>query len=123
MLALKNITAGADAVPTLIFDEIDTGISGKMARVVAEKLCDIAVRHQVICVTHTAVIAAMGDRHLYIEKTTDGQSTTTAVTPVDGEQRAVEIGRLVGGEVTQTGLEHAKEMLTWCLQYKKQRQN
>ncbi|MDD3242389.1 MAG: DNA repair protein RecN [Eubacteriales bacterium] len=118
MLALKNITAGADAIPTLIFDEIDTGISGKMARVVAQKLCEIAARHQVICVTHTAVIAAMGDHHFYIEKNTDGVRTTTSVTPVEGDARAAEIGRLVGGEVTQTGLEHAREMLAWCRAYK-----
>lgn len=118
MLALKNIAAGADAIPTLIFDEIDTGISGTMARVVAEKLSSIARQHQVICVTHTAVIAAMGDHHFYIEKQTDGKTTATSVTCITGEERVREIGRLVGGEITTAGLEHARQMLQWSQRYK-----
>jgi DNA repair protein RecN (Recombination protein N) len=118
MLALKNIAAKADSIPTLIFDEIDTGISGNMARVVAEKLANIALGHQVICVTHTAQIAAMGGAHFFIEKSTDGQSTRTSVLPLDDESRVEEIRRLVGGDVSSLSREHAKEMLEWSRKYR-----
>lgn len=121
MLAMKNITAGADGIPTLIFDEIDTGISGGMARVVAEKLCSIAGAHQVICVTHTPVIAAMGDHHFYIEKQTDGEHTATHITKLAQANRVAEIGRLVGGDMTSAGQEHATQMLAWAQSYKSSR--
>ena len=113
MLALKNIAADADSISTLIFDEIDTGISGNMARVVAEKLAQIALGHQVICVTHSAQIAAMGGSHFFIEKSTDGQSTRTMVTALDDSHRVAEIARLVGGEVSSLSGEHAAQMLQW----------
>ncbi len=119
MLALKNIAANADSIPTLIFDEIDTGISGTMARVVAEKLASIALSHQVICVTHTAQIAAMGESHFFIEKSTDGVSTSTSVTPLPEAGRAAEIGRLVGGEVSTLSGQHAREMLEWSRRFRK----
>jgi DNA repair protein RecN (Recombination protein N) len=118
MLALKNIAAKADSIPTLIFDEIDTGISGNMARVVAEKLANIALGHQVICVTHTAQIAAMGSAHFFIEKSTDGQSTRTSVSPLDENSRVEEIGRLVGGNVSSLSRDHAREMLDWSRKYR-----
>ena len=118
MLALKNIAANADSIPTLIFDEIDTGISGNMARVVAEKLASIAIGHQVICVTHTAQIAAMGANHFFIEKNTDGQSTRTSVTALGDESRALEIGRLVGGDVSSLSRQHAAEMLEWSRKFR-----
>jgi DNA repair protein RecN (Recombination protein N) len=118
MLALKNIAADADSISTLIFDEIDTGISGNMARVVAEKLANIAIGHQVICVTHTSQIAAMGANHFFIEKNTDGQSTKTSVIPLDAPSRIAEIGRLVGGDVSSFSREHAREMLEWSRKYR-----
>lgn len=118
MLALKNIAANADSIPTLIFDEIDTGISGNMARVVAEKLANIALGHQVICVTHTAQIAAMGASHFFIEKSTDGQSTKTSITALDDDSRRDELGRLVGGDVSSLSREHAREMLEWSRKYR-----
>ena len=118
MLALKHIAARADSIPTLIFDEIDTGISGNMARVVAEKLAGIARAHQVICVTHTAQIAAMGTHHFFIEKTSDGVSTQTHVLPLDDESRAAEVGRLVGGDVSSLSREHARELINWSSKFK-----
>lgn len=118
MLALKNIAAKADSIPTLIFDEIDTGISGNMARVVAEKLANIALGHQVICVTHTAQIAAMGGCHFYIEKNTDGITTQTSVSALGESSRVDEIGRLVGGDVSSLSREHAREMLEWSRRYR-----
>jgi DNA repair protein RecN (Recombination protein N) len=118
MLALKNIAAKADSIPTLIFDEIDTGISGNMARVVAEKLANIALGHQVICVTHTAQIAAMGGCHFFIEKNTDGVTTQTSVAPLGEQNRVDEIGRLVGGDVSSLSREHAREMLDWSRRYR-----
>lgn len=118
MLALKNIAARADSIPTLIFDEIDTGISGTMARVVAQKLAQIAVDHQVICVTHTAQIAAMGASHFFIEKQTDGQRTQTGVTLLDESRRVGELARLVGGEVSTLSGEHAAQMLQWSKKYR-----
>lgn len=118
MLALKNIAARADSIPTLIFDEIDTGISGTMARVVAQKLAQIAVDHQVICVTHTAQIAAMGASHFFIEKQTDGQRTQTSVTLLDEDRRVGELARLVGGEVSTLSGEHATQMLQWSRNYR-----
>ena len=118
MLALKNIAADSDSIPTLIFDEIDTGISGNMSRVVAEKLANIGLTHQVICVTHTAQIAAMGSHHFFIEKSTDGQSTQTNVTALDDAHRTEEIGRLVGGDVSSLSRRHAAEMLAWSEKYR-----
>ena len=118
MLALKNIAARADSIPTLIFDEIDTGISGTMARVVAQKLAQIAADHQVICVTHTAQIAAMGASHFFIEKQTDGQRTQTCVTLLDDQRRVGELARLVGGEVSTLSGEHAAQMLDWSRKFR-----
>ena len=118
MLALKNIAARADSIPTLIFDEIDTGISGTMARVVAQKLAQIAADHQVICVTHTAQIAAMGASHFFIEKQTDGQRTQTCVTLLDDQRRVGELARLVGGEVSTLSGEHAAQMLEWSRKFR-----
>ncbi len=118
MLALKNIAADSDSIPTLIFDEIDTGISGNMSRVVAEKLAHIGLTHQVLCVTHTAQIAAMGNQHFFIEKSTDGQHTTTRVQPLDSARRVDEIGRLVGGDVSSLSRQHASEMLAWSEKFK-----
>jgi DNA repair protein RecN (Recombination protein N) len=118
MLAFKNVLARTDRIGTLIFDEIDTGISGNMARVVAEKLARIALAHQVICVTHTAQIAAMGAHHFFIEKTSDGTSTQTHVTPLDSASRVEEVGRLVGGDVSSLSRGHAREMLEWSRKFK-----
>ncbi len=111
MLALKTILADADDIGCLIFDEIDTGISGKTAQIVGEKLQYIASEHQVLCITHLPQIAAQADTHYLIEKFSDHQITRTGVERLDDEQRALEISRLLGGEISDITLKLAKELL------------
>jgi DNA repair protein RecN (Recombination protein N) len=119
MLALKTISSQSDGIPTVIFDEIDTGISGKMASVVAQKLARISTSHQTICVTHTAQIAAMADVHNYIEKQTGEQSARTEVVLLDEQERYREISRLVGGiGISQFSDAHAKEIISWSQSFK-----
>lgn len=111
MLAIKSVLADTDDIPTLIFDEIDTGISGRTAQKVAEKLSRIGRTHQVLCITHLAQIAAMADRHFLIEKGVAGGKTATAVRRLDEEASIEELARLTGGaQMTDTGYQHAKEM-------------
>ncbi len=120
MLALKTISSASDGISTVIFDEIDTGISGKMASVVAQKLATIATGHQVICVTHTAQIAAMADVHNYIEKITDQNKAKTDVKLLGEQERYMEISRLVGGNnISQYSDIHAKEIVAWSREFKK----
>ena len=112
MLALKNVLAEQDHVPTLIFDEVDAGVSGQAAQKVAEKLSQVAHTKQILCVTHLAQIAAMADTHLYISKAVRDGRTYTSVTPLDHEGRKREIARIIGGAViTETTLKSAEEML------------
>lgn len=111
MLAIKSVLADVDDIPTLIFDEIDTGISGRTAQKVAEKLSYIGRTHQVLCITHLAQIAAMADRHFLIEKGVSGGKTTTGVYELDEDASIEELARLTGGaQMTDTGYQHAKEM-------------
>lgn len=98
MLALKSVIAGRDNIPTMIFDEIDTGVSGKAAQKIGIKLREIGKIHQVICVTHLSQIAVMADNHLMIEKKTVGERTETNVTQLDFDGRVSEIARIMGGE-------------------------
>lgn len=112
MLALKVILARVDGVPTLVFDEVDTGISGRAAQAVAEKLAVIAADRQVLCVTHLAQVAAMADCHLAIAKQVSEQRTVSTVTSLDSEQRADELARMISGaSVTALTLDSAREML------------
>lgn len=112
MLALKNVLAEQDHVPTLIFDEVDAGVSGQAAQKVAEKLCQVARTKQILCVTHLAQLAAMAHTHLYISKAVRKGRTYTSVTPLDMEGRKQEIARIIGGAViTDTTLKSAEEML------------
>jgi len=111
MLAVKSILADNDNIGTMVFDEIDTGISGRMAQVTAEKMARIAHRHQVICVTHLPQIAAMASAHFYIKKNERDGSTRTTLELLKGEGRASEIARLSGGDTTSIAVAHAKEML------------
>lgn len=111
MLAIKTVLADSDEIPTLIFDEIDTGISGRTAQKVAEKLAVIAGAHQVICITHLPQIAAMADCHFEIRKSTDGSSTKTQITRLDEENTIKELARMLGGvQITEAVLENAGEM-------------
>ncbi|MGE5676170.1 MAG: DNA repair protein RecN [Mycobacterium leprae] len=112
MLALKVILARVDGIPTLVFDEIDTGISGRAAQAVAEKLALIGGDRQVLCVTHLPQVAAMADAHFQISKASDSGRTVTSVIALDEEGRAGEIARMIGGaEVSGPTLEAARDML------------
>lgn len=111
MLAIKTVLADSDDIPTLIFDEIDTGISGRTAQKVSEKLAYIAESHQVICITHLPQIAAMADCHYEIAKTVEGGRTATSIRRLDGEEMVEELARLLGGvQITQAVRENAREM-------------
>ena len=112
MLAMKNVLAEQDRVQTLIFDEVDTGVSGRAAQKVAEKLRSVAKTKQVLCVTHLPQLAAMGDTHLLIVKQERGGRTYTTVTPLDMDGRKRELARIIGGaSITDTTLKSAEEML------------
>lgn len=112
MLAMKNVLAEQDQVATLIFDEVDTGVSGRAAQKVAEKLRSVAKTKQVLCVTHLPQLAALANTHLLIAKEERGGRTYTTVTPLDKEGRKRELARIIGGaNITETTLKSAEEML------------
>jgi DNA repair protein RecN (Recombination protein N) len=117
MLALKTIAADRGGIPTMIFDEIDTGISGRIAQVVAEKLAVISRGRQVVCVTHLPQIASMADKHFLIEKSSDENATHTRLSALAGEARTQEIARLAGGG-SSASLAHAAEMLQRASKFK-----
>jgi len=111
MLAIKAVLAETDDIPTLIFDEIDTGISGRTAQMVSEKLSLIAGSHQVICITHLPQIAAMADSHYEIRKTAKENRTVTQIKRLSEEQMTDELARLLGGaEITEAVRQNAREM-------------
>lgn len=111
MLGIKTIMAGQDDIDTLIFDEIDTGISGRTAQKVAEQMKLLSKKHQIICITHLPQIAAMADNHLKIEKTSEGNETSTKIYPLDEEKSVEELARMLGGaEITETVMQNAREM-------------
>ena len=112
MLAMKNVLAEQDQVNTLIFDEVDTGVSGRAAQKVAEKLRSVATHKQVLCVTHLPQLAALANTHLLIAKSERDGRTYTTVTPLDIEGRKMELARIIGGtNITETTLKSAEEML------------
>ena len=112
MLAMKNVLAEKDQVNTLIFDEVDTGVSGRAAQKVAEKLRSVAAHKQVLCVTHLPQLAALANAHLLIAKSERDGRTYTSVTPLDIEGRKRELARIIGGtNITETTLKSAEEML------------
>ena len=112
MLAMKNVLAEKDQVNTLIFDEVDTGVSGRAAQKVAEKLRAVAEHKQVLCVTHLPQLAALANTHLLIAKSERDGRTYTSVTPLDLEGRKKELARIIGGtNITETTLKSAEEML------------
>ena len=112
MLAMKNVLAERDQIATLIFDEVDTGVSGRAAQKVAEKLRSVAAHKQVLCVTHLPQLAALANTHLLIAKSERDGRTYTTVTPLDIEGRKRELARIIGGtNITETTLKSAEEML------------
>ena len=119
MLAMKNVLLRGDPVATMIFDEIDTGVSGIAAQRLGEKLASLARKKQVLCVTHLPQIAAMADSHYVITKTEKPDKTVTDVNLLDRDGRCREISRLHGGDnITQTTLRSAEEQLNYAEQYK-----
>jgi DNA repair protein RecN (Recombination protein N) len=110
MLALKNVLSSADQVPTLIFDEIDQGIGGRVGTVVGQKLWRLARHHQVLCVTHLPQLAAFGEYHFHVEKNIHAGRTTTQVRKLEGDTRLEELAQMFGG-VSQGTLQSARELL------------
>lgn len=114
MLSMKNVLAEKDQIGTLIFDEVDTGVSGRAAQKVAEKLRSLARHKQVLCVTHLPQMAALANTHMLIAKSERDGRTYTTVTPLDKEGRMRELARIIGGaHITDTTLKSAEEMLNW----------
>ena len=111
MLAIKCVLSENDPVGTMIFDEIDAGISGEAALKVGDRLKAVAKHRQVICVTHLAQIACMSKLHLLIKKSTDGNRTYTNITPLDDDGRKRELARIIGGNVTDSAISAAEELL------------
>ena len=119
MLAIKTVLAGKDEIDTLIFDEIDAGISGKTAWKVAEQLNEVSRAHQVICITHLPQIAAMADAHFVIEKNSTDERTIIDIRQMDEEEELAELARLLGSDIlTEAALGNAKEMREQALQHK-----
>ena len=119
MLAMKNVLSEQDQVGTMVFDEVDTGVSGRAAQKVAEKMARISRRKQVLCVTHLPQLAAMADTHFSVEKGERDGRTYTQVTQLDRTQRRAELARLTGGSrVTETMLSGAEELLTQAEAYR-----
>ena len=119
MLALKNVFARRDPVSSMVFDEVDTGVSGIAAQRVGEKLAALSSEKQVICITHLPQIAAMADHHYLIEKSVSGGKTRTTVQLLDSDGAGREIARLHGGDhVTELTLASAKEQLAAAETYK-----
>ena len=119
MLALKNVLAEQEAVATLVFDEVDTGVSGRAAQKVAEKLAQVSRRKQVLCVTHLPQLAAMADTHFSVEKGERSGRTYTKVVLLDRERRKAELARITGGsQVTEALLRSAGELLDQAERYR-----
>ena len=111
MLAIKTIMAENDSIDTLIFDEIDTGISGRTAQMVSEKMNSLGRSHQIICITHLPQIAAMADTHFLIEKSVENESTITNIHKLSEDESVTELARMLGGvEITETVISNAREM-------------
>lgn len=111
MLAFKTVLADKDDIDALIFDEIDTGISGKTAWKVSEKMGFLGKKHQIICITHLPQIAAMADTHFQIEKSVEGERTTTGIRELNENESVEELARMLGGAaITENVLNNAREM-------------
>lgn len=115
LLAVKNITAKIENIPTMVFDEIDVGLSGTVAQMVAIKLANVSRKYQCIVITHLPQVAAMGDNNYFINKFVENEKTVSQVTVADIELKTREVARLMGGEnIGEYGIKHAGEMLNWA---------
>jgi len=120
MLALKNIFSKHDQIQTVIFDEIDTGVSGRVAQSIAEKMYEITKNAQVLCITHLPQVAAMSDNHLLIEKHEVNERTATKITDLSNDEKINEIGKMfTGTELTETAIEHAQQLLHLTNEFKR----
>lgn len=120
MLALKSIFSKHQGVTSIIFDEVDTGVSGRVAQAIAEKIYKVSVNSQVLCISHLPQVAAMADTHLYISKLIKGGRTTTSVKPLNEQEKIKEVGRMISGtEITELTKQHAKELLQMAEENKK----
>ncbi|MED4204337.1 DNA repair protein RecN [Neobacillus mesonae] len=120
MLALKSIFSKHQGVTSIIFDEVDTGVSGRVAQAIAEKIYKVALDSQVLCISHLPQVAAMADTHLFISKTVKDGRTSTAVTPLTDQEKIKEIGRMISGvEITDLTKQHAEELLQLAVKTKK----
>lgn len=111
MLAIKSVFAEIDSIPTLIFDEIDTGVGGAIANHIGNRMRALALSHQTICVTHLPQIAAAGDAHYHVSKSSDGKVTTTRVEHMSHKRRVEELARLLDGDITPLSMDHAEALL------------
>jgi len=111
-LAIQVVTAQTSAIPTLVFDEVDVGIGGGVARAVGELLRKLGDRGQVLCVTHQPQVASQGHQHLYVSKSSDKDSTATQLQALSKKERIEEVARMLGGdEISEKSRAHAKELL------------
>ena len=110
MLAIKNVLANVDKIPVIIFDEVDTGISGKAANVTGDKIKQISKHHQVICVTHLASIAAKGDYNYFVSKDVVNNKTRTSIKKLNEEEVLEEIARISTGSISEISIKHAYEL-------------
>ena len=114
MLSIKSALAEIDGIPTMIFDEIDTGISGAVARAAGEKMYALSRSHQIICITHQAQIAALADSHFYVSKTQNNGKTVTNVKLLEECERIEHIaGMISGSTVTDAARQHARELMKY----------
>jgi DNA repair protein RecN (Recombination protein N) len=111
-LAIQVIASDGSAIPTMVFDEVDSGVGGGVAEMVGRRLQELGGNRQVLCVTHLPHVASLADAHFRISKVSDGKSTRTGVTELSNDERIDEIARMLGGvEITQKTTDHAAEML------------
>ena len=111
-LAIQVIASDGSAIPSMVFDEVDSGVGGGVAEMVGRRLQELGADRQVLCVTHLPHVASLADAHFRVSKVTDGKATRTGVIGLVGEERVDEIARMLGGvEITQKTIDHAAEML------------
>ncbi|WP_456278343.1 DNA repair protein RecN [Bacillus sp. AK128] len=119
MLALKSIFSKHQGVTSIIFDEVDTGVSGRVAQAIAEKIHRVSIESQVLCISHLPQVAAMADQHLFLEKTTKNERTKTSIKKLNNEEQVKEVARMISGiEITELTIQHAKELLSLATQSK-----